>query len=105
MRMLKMLDVDFLRLCFVASLVYQGDIFAACEISQRFVGTSHVNTVNLRRILSAGFDNCERTHSWLIGCRRIAVSDFVREISKTGLVPPDIRNRWIRPVLIRRAHL
>jgi len=39
-----------------------------------------------------------------LGSRRIPVSNFVREIGRTGAVHPDIRHRWVRPVLIRRTY-
>ena len=62
-----MLDDDFLLLCFIASLVYDGDVRAACEATQQFESTRHINIVNLNRILRHGFDIHERTHTWLVG--------------------------------------
>ncbi|MCP2084745.1 UNVERIFIED_ORG: hypothetical protein J2Y81_000762 [Paraburkholderia sediminicola] len=100
-----MLDTDFLTLCFIASLVYDGDLWAACEASQQFEATAYVNTINLARILSHGFEDNERTNSWLVGSRRMSVSEFVAEVVASGRVSPDIRHRWVRSILVRRLYL
>lgn len=100
-----MLDVDFLRLCLIASLVYGGDVYAACKVSQQFDATLHVNTTNLTRILKQGFEINERTNSWLVGARRMPVSEFVSEIAHTCCVNPDVRWGWRAPVLVRRIYL
>lgn len=100
-----MLDTDFLTLCLIASLVYEGDVFLACKASQRFDATSHVNLTNLRRILVSGFLPEERTHAWLVGSRKLTVDDFVAEIARTKIVHPDVRNYWRSPILIRRTYL
>jgi putative lipase involved disintegration of autophagic bodies len=100
-----LLDTDFLTLCLIASLVYNGDVWAACEASQRFQETAHVNTINLKRILSHGFESNERTFSWLVGSRRLPVSEFTAEVAASGRVPADIRAGWAKSVLIRRSYL
>jgi hypothetical protein len=100
-----MLDTDFLRLCLIASIIYDGDIFFTCNASQQFEATSHINLTNLRRILTSGFLPEERTHTWLVGNRRLPVSVFAAETSRTGQVHPDIRNHWCAPILIRSTYL
>lgn len=100
-----MLDIDFLQLCFIASLAYDGDVYAACKAAQHFEATQHVNTKNIERILKHGFELNERTHTWLVGSRGLTVEQYANEVSRSGRAHPDIRNRWRRPVLIRRTYL
>ena len=100
-----MLDIDFLTLCLIASLVYEGDVWAACEASQQFEATAHVNTTNLSRILTQGFEPNERSYSWLVGTRRLSVSEFAAEVAASGRVSPDIRHRWVKSILVRRSYL
>lgn len=101
-----MLDVDFLRLAWLAWLAYDGDGFAACRAFEQFESTRYINSLNLRRILREGFDISERTHTWLVGYRRLPLSEFVGEVARAdGQIPADIAGGWIRPVLIRRSHL
>lgn len=100
-----MLDIDFLKLAWVASVVYGGDIWQACRASQQFSCTDYVNMKNLNRILLDGFSINERTNTWLVGKRRFTVEQYVSEVAAMGIANPDIRNGWNRPVLIRRAHL
>lgn len=100
-----MLDTDFLTLCFIASLVYGGDVYAACQAAQYFDATRHMNPTNLRRILARGFELNERTNTWLVGRRQLTVEQFAEEVALSGRVHHDIRHRWRRPVLIRRTYL
>jgi hypothetical protein len=100
-----MLDTDFLSLCFIASLAYYGDVHAACEAAQWFASTRHVNPANLERILRRGFDLHERTNAWVVGSRYLSVEMYRLEVAKSGKAHSDIRHRWSRPVLIRRASL
>ena len=99
-------DTDFLRLAWFAWLAYGGDIVAACQAFEQFDSTRHINCPNLARILGAGFDDSERTHSWLVGLRRLPLSQFVDEVARAGgHVPADIAGGWVKPVLIRRSLL
>jgi hypothetical protein len=100
-----MLDTDFLNLCFIASLAYGDDVYAACEAAQRFDTTRHVNLTNLGRILAHGFELNERTHTWLVGQRELSVEQFAQEVALSGRTHHDIRHGWRRPVLIRRTYL
>jgi hypothetical protein len=100
-----MLDTDFLTLCFIASMAYGGDVYAACEAAQYFDAARHMNPTNLDRILERGFELNERTHTWLVGRRELTVEQFANEVAVSGHVNDDIRNRWRRPVLIRRTYL
>ncbi|EUC15020.1 hypothetical protein [Paraburkholderia hospita] len=101
-----MLDVDFLRLAWLAWLAYEGDSFTACHAFEQFESTRHINCRNLRRILREDFDISERTQMWLVGYRRLPLSEFVREVASAGgRVPADIAGGWVRPVLIRRSYL
>ncbi|PPK43934.1 hypothetical protein B0G57_1106 [Trinickia symbiotica] len=100
-----MLDTDFLSLCFIASMAFGGDVYAACETAQHFDATRHMNPTNLARILARGFELNERTHTWLVGGRGLTVEQFAQEVALSGRVHDDIRNRWRRPVLIRRTYL
>lgn len=97
-----MLDVEFLRLCWIASAVFDGDIYAAAQAAQGFDSAQNMGVRNLERILSHGFAPAERTHTWLIGARRATVEQYLNEIATTGRVHADIRNGWRCPVLIRR---
>jgi hypothetical protein len=98
-------DREFLSLCWIASIVYDGDIESACEASQQFEATRHVNVNNLRRILYRGFELNERTLSWLVGSRKMPVSQFAQEVAETSQVHRDIRKGWVASVLIRRSLL
>lgn len=97
-----MLDIEFLRLCWIASVVFAGDIYAAAQVAQRFDGATNLGVKNLECILSYGFAPTERTHTWLIGTRRTTVEQYLNEVATTGKVHADIRNGWRRSVLIRR---
>jgi hypothetical protein len=100
-----MIDNDFLKLCWIASVVYGGNVWAACEASQKFATTGHVNVTNLKRILANGFEPNERTVAWLVGSRKLPVSQYVKEVAFTGFAHSDIRQGWTGPVLIRRIYL
>ncbi|MEW6344176.1 MAG: hypothetical protein AB1704_26275 [Pseudomonadota bacterium] len=101
-----MLDTDFLRLAWLAWLVYGGDTFAACVAFEQFDATRHINRVNLSHALRDGFEVSRRTHAWLVGERRIPLSQFVEDVAHArGRVSSEIAGGWTRPVLIRRAHL
>jgi hypothetical protein len=99
------LDTEFLSICFIASLVYDGDLQAACGEAQQFTSTRHLTLDNLNRILRRGFGLNERTNAWRVGARRLSVEEYRSEVAQSGKAHPDIRNRWTRPVLIRRGNL
>jgi hypothetical protein len=101
-----MLDTDLLKLTWIAWLVYDGDCFAACSAFEQFDSTSHINCVNLARILNKGIDISGRTHDWLVGRRRLPLSEFINRVARAdGRVKRDIAEGWVKPVLIRRSHL
>ncbi|MFL9922598.1 hypothetical protein PQR75_46810 [Paraburkholderia fungorum] len=101
-----MLDTDFLRLSWLAWLVYGGDSLAACRAFEQFESTTHINSVELGRILLEGIDISRRTHSWFVGHRRLPLSQFVEEVARAGgHVTSDIAGGWVHPVLTRRRYL